>query len=71
MTLQKTANGEESAERAISVHTRAVRWGKDGVGLQFILPDDPAARRESKRLANGVDRKEIEQFLRQLNKGKR
>jgi len=70
MTLQKTANGEESAERAISVHTRAVRWGKDGVGLQFILPDDKAATNEPSRLADGVDRKELERFLRQLNKGK-
>ena len=70
MTLQKTASGEESAERAIAVHTRAVRWGKDGVGLQFILPDDTAAPHESSRLADGVDRKELDRFLRQLNKGK-
>jgi len=70
MTLQKTVNGEESAERAISVHTRAVRWGKDGVGLQFILPDDAAALHESNRLPDGVDRKELERFLRQLDKGK-
>ncbi|MDR3750935.1 MAG: hypothetical protein P4K94_05555 [Terracidiphilus sp.] len=70
MTLQKTANGEESAERTISVHTRAVRWGKDGVGLQFILPDDLAAHNESERVVSAVDRKELDRFLRQLNKRK-
>lgn len=69
MTLQKTENGEVSAERSISVHTRAVRWDKDGVGLQFVLPEG-SARDASGQLVNGTDRKELEQFLRQLNKKK-
>jgi hypothetical protein len=71
MTLQKTDSGEESAERAISVHTRAVRWGKDGVGLQFILPEDAAAHNGSQRMVSAVDRQELDRFLEQLNKGKR
>jgi hypothetical protein len=70
MMLQQTENGEVSTERALSVHTRAVRCGKDGVGLQFILPDDPATRSKSGQLVSGVERKEIERFLRQLNQGK-
>ena len=37
MTLQNTHAGEEIAERSISVLSRAVRWGNDGVGLQFVL----------------------------------
>ena len=32
MTLQETGSGPECAERAIAVHSRAVRWGEDGVG---------------------------------------
>lgn len=69
MTLQKTENGEVSTERSISVHTRAVRWGKDGVGLQFVLPAG-SARDASGQLVSGIDRKELEQFLRQLSKKK-
>jgi len=42
MTLQDTKDGEESVEHSISVHSRAVRWGNDGVGLQFIPQDAPA-----------------------------
>jgi uncharacterized protein len=66
MTLQNTAAGEEVAERTICVHSRAVRWGKDGVGLQFVLQknsDDPAMA--------AADRKALDRFLQRLRKSKR
>jgi hypothetical protein len=68
MTLQTTENGEVSTERSISVHTRAVRWGKDGVGLQFVLPAD-SARDASGQLVSGSERRDLERFLQQLWKG--
>jgi hypothetical protein len=65
MTLQNTAFGEEVAERTICVHSRAVRWGKDGVGLQFVLQkesdDSPMA---------AADRKALDRFLQRLRKCK-
>lgn len=70
MTLQRTEDGEVSTERSISVHTRAVRWGKDGVGLQFVLPAG-SARDAAGQLVSGTDRRELEMFLKQLNKQKR
>jgi uncharacterized protein len=63
MTLQVTAFGEEVAERTICVHTRAVRWGKDGVGLQFVLQHntiDPSMA--------AADRKALDRFLQRLRK---
>jgi hypothetical protein len=68
MTLQNVDGGEERVERSISVHSRAVRWGNDGVGLQFILPGDtdPALQNSPVQAA---DRKELEQFLERLRKG--
>ncbi len=45
MTLQRNDLGEEIAERSIAVQSRAVRWGPDGVGLQFVLPDEQDRRR--------------------------
>jgi hypothetical protein len=66
MTLQNTAAGEEVAERTICVHSRAVRWGKDGVGLQFVLQknsDDPAMA--------AADRKALDRFLQRLRKSNR
>ncbi|HXR40247.1 MAG TPA: hypothetical protein VN776_14200 [Terracidiphilus sp.] len=62
VTLQNTAFGPEVAERTICVHSRAVRWGKDGVGLQFVLQksDDPTM--------GAADRKALDKFLQRLRK---
>jgi hypothetical protein len=68
MTLQRTDCGEEVKERAIAVMSRAVRWGQDGVGLQFVLPDPKNSSRERDLMGEGADREEIERFLRQLKR---
>jgi hypothetical protein len=68
MTLQDTGSGEEGVESSISVHSRAVRWGNDGVGLQFIPQDAPAARNVLTSLAHGVNMKELDEFLERLRK---
>lgn len=70
MTLQHSGGEEQVTERTIYVHSRAVRWGSDGVGLQFVVPDadDPLRGREF--LVNAVDRKQLDRFLRRLRKRK-
>ena len=68
MTLQVTGDGEEGFEHAIVVHSRAIRWGNDGVGLQFIPQDAPAARNGLNPLVNGANQRELEQFLERLRK---
>jgi hypothetical protein len=70
ITLQPAGDGKESSEQAIAVHSRAVRWGNDGVGLQFIPLDTPAAQDGPNPLLNGVDQKQLNQFLERLKKGK-
>lgn len=69
MILQRTDKGEEVAERSIAVLSRAVRWGQDGVGLQFVLADEKSGKQASSATALGADRKEFERFLQQLKKG--
>jgi hypothetical protein len=68
MTLQRTECGEESAERSIAVQSRAVRWGADGVGLQFVLPNSYTSDSGQKSAAGGVDKRELERFLQRLKK---
>lgn len=61
MTLQRTDGAEESAESSITVQMEVTRWGSDGVGLAFVLPEnaehgrraetDPAACEEDEPLA--------------------
>src|SRR5580692_4359676 len=43
LTLQMKSPLEEISERRITVQAKAVRWGNDGVGLSFVLPDNPDA----------------------------
>jgi hypothetical protein len=69
MTLQAEASGDATAVQSLAVHSRAVRWGNDGVGLQFIPQDTPAARKGLNPLVSGADQKELNQFLERLRKG--
>ncbi len=69
MTLQGGGDGAEGVERSIAVHSRAVRWGSDGVGLQFIPQDTAMARNELNQLVGGVDQNELDEFLERLRKG--
>jgi uncharacterized membrane protein (UPF0127 family) len=69
MTLQRTDCGEEIEERSIAVQSRAVRWGNDGVGLKFVLPDEKDIKRGHNMLTEGADKKALEKFLHKLKKG--
>jgi uncharacterized membrane protein (UPF0127 family) len=39
MTLQKAGSGDDNSELNITVQLKVIRWGKDGVGLEFVLPE--------------------------------
>jgi hypothetical protein len=70
LTLTKANGGVKSAERSISVHARAVRWGADGVGLEFVLQEPPKPRRGQKApQADGADSKQLEDFLQRHKDG--
>jgi hypothetical protein len=68
MSLQRSDLGEEMAERSIAVQSRAVRWGPDGVGLQFILPEGQERRRGNPAGLDAAGKKEFERFLGQLKR---
>jgi len=70
MTLQRTKAEEELEERSIAVQSRAVRWGPDGVGLQFILHDRRDQRNGKAPILDAAGRKEFDRFLRQLKRSK-
>ena len=69
MTLQRTIWARRCTERSIAVQSRAVRWGPDGVGLQFVLPAG-SARDASGQLVSGTDRKELEALFAAAAEGK-
>lgn len=69
MTLQRGAASEANSERSISVHSRAVRWGADGVGLQFVLAKTNNVNAGLSGAVDGVDKKELDRFLQRLRMG--
>jgi hypothetical protein len=71
MTLQIMDGVAATEERAITVHSRAVRWGNDGVGLQFVLAKNQDARGPGGPLVQSADRKELDRFLLRLRKTRR
>ena len=62
--LTLTDRRERTAESSITVSASVMRWGNDGVGLQFVLQDGKTPMAEGMVL--GVDRALIEQFLQRL-----
>jgi len=68
MTLQKSESGEEAKERSISVHSRAVRWGADGVGMQFVLADDEDVQSGKLPLTDAASKEDFNRFLQQLKR---
>jgi hypothetical protein len=70
MTLHNSQAGEQLAERSISVLSRAVRWGNDGVGLQFVLENEENAQNGKGLQLDGVNKEDLAQFLQDLLTGK-
>jgi PilZ domain len=62
MTLQRTDGTEEIVEH-ISVESKAVRWGEDGVGLSFVMLDNPESPTGTKAPTEVADRQTMEKFL--------
>lgn len=70
MMLRRNEVGEDIAEHSVEVETRAMRWGHDGVGVQFMLPSPQNRRRENLPNLEPGSRKEFDRFLQQLRKEK-
>ena len=45
------------------MQSKTVRWGSDGVGLEFVVFDAKDPRRGQSMLAGGADRQALEKFL--------
>lgn len=69
MTL--TDRRQPTAERSITVNASVVRWGNDGVGLQFVLQDEKSRGRGSSMdgMTAGPSKAQVEQFLARLRSG--
>ncbi len=66
---------QPTLERSIAVNATVVRWGNDGVGLQFILQDRKNPGRNNStglpELAEGVSKEKLEEFMQRFRKDAR
>ncbi|HUX43808.1 MAG TPA: PilZ domain-containing protein [Terracidiphilus sp.] len=67
MTLQRTDSLGRNLDDCISVQTKVVRWGSDGLGLAFVLARTASSDNPNSARENGADRKTLERFLERLN----
>jgi hypothetical protein len=66
MTLSKPDFGQDPSERSITVHAKSVRWGNDGVGLEFLL-EAPSKRNKGQISPfDPVDSNRLQTFLKGL-----
>jgi uncharacterized membrane protein (UPF0127 family) len=68
MTLTTVSEDDRADERSIVIQSRAVRWGNDGVGLKFVLPETRGYRQGHNILSDGANRKELDKFLSELRR---
>jgi hypothetical protein len=66
MTLQEKEGEKPNTDHPISVYARVIRWGMDGVGLQFVLEDTKSKRAEQDPPIIGTNKKDLKEFLRRL-----
>jgi hypothetical protein len=70
MTLQETGGAGEASECSVSVYSKAIRWGDDGVGLKFVLQGALEPIQDQSSSVVGMDKKGLEMFLQRLRKRK-
>jgi hypothetical protein len=66
ITLTKSLEEGPRAERSITVLATAVRWGNDGVGLEFVRTPTGKPRRFEPKLSEGADGEQLGQFVEQF-----
>jgi len=63
MTLSKPDIGQAPSQRSITIQARSVRWGNDGVGLEFVFEPSAKSKRSQATPFDAVDGEQLGQFL--------
>jgi hypothetical protein len=66
MTITKPDLALSPAERSVTVHARAVRWGNDGVGLEFVVSPPSKGKRTQDSALDPIDGEQLDRFLKRL-----
>jgi hypothetical protein len=66
MTITKPDLALSPSDRSVTVHARAVRWGNDGVGLEFVVSPPSKGKRTQDSALEPIDGEQLDRFLKRL-----
>lgn len=66
MTLSKPDIGQSPTDRSITIQARSVRWGNDGVGLQFLVDAPRKGGGHQVSPLDPIDSRQLEEFLKRV-----
>lgn len=67
MTLQRTGSKGEKFGNSIAVYSKVIRWGPDGVGFAFIVPENEDPREDDRSPGKLAGRKSLQEFLKRAS----
>ena len=65
MTLTRQDTGLSISDRSITIQAKSVRWGNDGVGVEFVFAP-PKSKRDPRSPLDTVDSAQLDQFLKRI-----
>jgi PilZ domain len=66
VTLQRPEVADTDPDRSVTVNAKVVRLGKNGVGLELVMPEEKVHKGVRSVAANGADRATFHRFLQRL-----
>jgi hypothetical protein len=69
ITLCKPEEGQPLVDRSVTIQARSVRWGNDGVGLEFVFDAPRKLRPGHHSILDLVDSSHLGKFLKRLGAG--
>jgi hypothetical protein len=67
MTITKPDLSLSPSDRSITIQARSVRWGNDGVGLEFVVSPPAKGKRSQESALDPIDGEQLHRFLKRLD----
>jgi hypothetical protein len=66
LALQAAADTQDKTVKSLTVQAKVVRWGNDGVGLEFVLPEHNGPNGARVFEEHTADRRSLEKYLKEI-----
>jgi hypothetical protein len=63
LTLQKSGKLRSETKGSLAVYVKVLRWGPDGLGLEFVTASEAGLQRDDLKLEGGASREQLHTFV--------